>query len=137
MIHMDFISSSNPEPAFYQKLYHLFQTELDKINALGLEFLYQRLAVRHFTDFRIETAIGMLKRYGSIEGEEYNYRLLSPLNDRLVDENAHDAKILHDRKQLLAIVNYVRDEKCRRNTIEEYFGFPGGEDCGNCDHCST
>ena len=79
----------------------------------------------------------MLKRYGCIEGDEYNYRLASPLHDNLVDTNAYDAKILHNRKQLLAMVNNVRDEKCRRNTIQEYFGFPGPGECGNCDHCST
>ncbi|MBN2440123.1 MAG: ATP-dependent DNA helicase RecQ [Spirochaetales bacterium] len=137
MVHMDFINSSNPGPAFYRDMYQLLTKESDKINGLGMEYLYKRMAVRHFTDFRVETALRMLKRYGCIEGEEHKYRIISPLHEDLINETSHNEKILHDRKQLLEIVNYVRKNQCRRKTIEEYFGFESPEDCGNCDHCST
>ena len=136
-IHMDFIKWSNPEPAFYKKLYQFLDIQMEKVNAFGLDFLKEQLVYKNRFDFRLETALGLLERYGVVSGSIHagTLKLTGKLPDSLIDQEEHDQRIRHDRKKLLGIVNYFRGQDCRFAGIEEYFGFPGAEPCGNCDKC--
>jgi len=137
IIHMDFIKWSNPEPSFYRKLYSFLKKEKDKVNSLGLDYLKEQLVYKNRFDFRLETALGMLERYGIISGSmsNKNLKIVNEIARQLVDEPLHEARILHDRNKLLGIVNYFRSETCRFGCIEEYFGFPDELSCNNCDNC--
>jgi len=137
MIHMDFIKWSNPEPGFYQKLYLFLTKEMDKVNTFGTEYLKEQLVFKNRFDFRLETALGMMDRYGVTTGSipAKNLKLLSELPECLTDEERHEVQINHDRQKLLGIVNYFRSESCRFAFIEDYFGIEGEETCRNCDNC--
>ena len=137
LIHMDFITWSNPEPEFYRKVYALLESEPVKINSLGLEYLREQLVYKNKFDFRLETALSLLERYGAIEGspELQTMKVTGELPEVLVDEKRHEEKITRDRKKLLSMVNYFNNTGCRRITIEEYFGFDDQRPCGNCDRC--
>jgi ATP-dependent DNA helicase RecQ len=137
MIHMDFIKWSNPEPGFYKKVYGVLKNKTEQVNALGIEWLREQILFKNKFDFRLDTVLGMLERYHCIQGSvfEKNIKVIGELPDDLLDQAKHDAKILSDRKKLLAVVNYVRTEQCRRIALEEYFGFFDSEECGNCDLC--
>jgi ATP-dependent DNA helicase RecQ len=89
-------------------------------------------------DFRIETALSMLDRYGITEGsiDDKNLVIMEELPDVLKDEEFMKEKLLNDNKKLLSMVNYFRSTECRRVFISDYFGFPGEKPCHNCDNCT-
>ena len=89
-------------------------------------------------DFRIETVMGMLDRYGVTEGSMDNRDMIiiNGLPDELQDEKELKQKLLNDNKKLLSVVNYFRGDNCRRVFISEYFGFKNEKPCGNCDNCN-
>ena len=134
---MEFIKWSNPNADFYFALYNLLKRDLGLINASGIEHLREQMNFKNKNDFRIETALAMLDRYGVTEGEieNKNLVLINELPDILQDEEHLKEKLLNDNKKLLSVVNYFRGENCRRVFISDYFGFPGEKPCGNCDNC--
>jgi ATP-dependent DNA helicase RecQ len=105
---------------------------------MGINYLREELSFKDRNDFRVETVISMLDRYGVTEGsiEKGNLELAAELHPNLKDEVRLEEKLLNDNKKLLAVVNYFKEKKCRRVFISGYFGFSGENPCGNCDCCS-
>jgi ATP-dependent DNA helicase RecQ len=140
-IQMEFIKWSNPEPRIYRGICDLLEKSPDKVRALGLEYLHQELHYKNRRDFRIETALRMLERYGLIENAQdpASLQLLqSPTGSALLDPAAHQARVTHDQRRLAELVRYFRTENpCRRMHLNRYFGFPETPPCGNCDLCSA
>ena len=137
-IHMDFIKWSNPEPSFLQKLYGVLKSREKQIHSLGREYLENELFFKNRFDFRLDTGLNLFERYGVTDGslEQRNLRIVTEaLPPELTDEAAHQEKLTADQKKLLGIVRYFRTESCRRQAIEEYFGFTDEPACGNCDLC--
>ena len=136
---MEFIRWSNPDADFYFALYSLLKRDLGIINSSGIEHLREQMNFKNKNDFRIETALAMLDRYGVAEGEieKQNLKISGELPDILQDEDHLKEKLLSDNKKLLSVVNYFRGESCRRVFISDYFGFAGEKPCGNCDNCSA
>jgi ATP-dependent DNA helicase RecQ len=137
MIHMDFIRWSNPEPNFYIQLFDVLENDIEAINTFGIDYLREKIVHKNRKDFRLETALGMLERYGVIEGSVHykDLRIIGDLPAQLIDKDRFEEKLLNDRKKLLSIVEYFRKAQCRRISIEEYFGFINEQPCGNCDNC--
>jgi ATP-dependent DNA helicase RecQ len=135
---MEFIKWSNPSADFYSALYDLLQRDLARANSEGFDFLREQMNFKNRKDFRIETALSMLDRYGITEGsiEDKNLVLMDELPEVLKDEQLMKEKLLNDNKKLLSMVNYFRSTECRRVFISDYFGFPGEKPCQNCDNCS-
>jgi ATP-dependent DNA helicase RecQ len=135
---MEFIKWANPDANFYFALYNLLNRDLGLINSSGIEYLREQMNFKNKTDFRIETALAMLDRYGVTEGdiEKKNLKLVNELPEILQNDDFLKEKLLNDNKKLLSVVNYFRTENCRRVFISDYFGFPGEKPCGNCDNCT-
>lgn len=135
---MEFIKWSNPDADFYFALYNLLKRDIGLINSSGIEYLREQMNFKNKNDFRIETALAMLDRYGVTEGEidKQNLKVVDELPDILQNEEYLKEKLLNDNKKLLSVVNYFRGESCRRVFISNYFGFPDKKSCGNCDNCS-
>jgi len=136
---MEFIKWSNPDANFYFALYNLLKRDAGIINSSGIEYLREQMNFKNRNDFRIETALAMLDRYGVTEGEieKQNLKVVDDLPDILQDEEHLKEKLLNDNKKLLSVVNYFKNENCRRVFISDYFGFPDEKPCGNCDNCSA
>lgn len=134
---MEFIKWSNPDADFYFALYNLLQRDTGLINSSGIDLIREQMNFKSKNDFRIETALAMLDRYGVTEGEieKKNLKVIDELPGILQDEEFLKKKLLNDNKKLLSVVNYFRNENCRRVFISDYFGFPGEKYCGNCDNC--
>ncbi len=119
----EFLRWSNPDSDFYVRLYDFLCHERELVNAYGIEWLRERLHARQRHDRRLETALGMLERYGVIEGS------LSPLQidrvgelvEELRDTQRLAEKLLRDQKKLLSLVQYVRTEDDRREFLNRYF----------------
>jgi len=135
---MEFIKWSNPDANFYSALYDILKRETGLINSSGVDYIREQISYKNKNDFRVETALAMLDRYGVTEGEveKQNLQIVTELPDILQDEDHFKEKLLNDNKKLLSVVNYFRGEKCRRVFISDYFGFPGENACGNCDNCT-
>jgi len=137
---MEFIKWSNPGADFYSALYDLLKRDIHAINSVdGIEHLREQMNFKNRKDFRIETALGMLDRYGVSEGsiDTRTLKIEDELPDILLDEDYLKEKLLNDNKKLLSMVNYFRGGNCRRVFISEYFGFKDEKPCGNCDNCSN
>lgn len=136
---MEFIKWSNPDANFYFALYNLLKRDAGIINSSGIEYLREQMNFKNRNDFRIETALAMLDRYGVTEGEieKQKLKVVDELPDILQDEEHLKEKLLNDNKKLLSVVNYFKNENCRRVFISDYFGFPDEKPCGNCDNCSA
>ena len=135
---MQFIKWSNPDANFYSAMYDILKREIGLINSSGVDYIREQISFKNKSDFRVETALAMLDRYGVTEGEieKQNLAIVNELPEILLDEEHLKEKLLNDNKKLLSVVNYFRGEKCRRVFISDYFGFPGEKPCGNCDNCT-
>ena len=135
---MEFIKWSNPNADFYSALYDLIKRDTGLINSSGIEYLREQMNFKNKKDFRIETALGMLDRYGVITGSLGNHdlKVIADLPEELDDETYLSEKLLNDNKKLLSMVQYFQSDECRRVYISDYFGFKGEENCNNCDNCS-
>jgi ATP-dependent DNA helicase RecQ len=136
---MEFIKWANPNADYYERIYDLLREDITKINALGVDFLREQMSDRDKNDFRVETVLSMLDRYGVTEGalENGNLALLGELPLELSDETRLNDKLMNDNKKLLSVVNYFKTESCRRIYISEYFGFYDEKPCANCDVCNS
>jgi ATP-dependent DNA helicase RecQ len=135
---MEFIKWANPGAEYYYRLYGLLSSHLEKANAMGTEYLIEEMSFKNKSDFRVETALGMLDRYGVTSGslDKHDLQLVAVLPHELEDDNYLKLKLMNDNKKLLSVVNYFKTESCRKAFISEYFGFPGEPACGNCDICA-
>lgn len=136
-IQHEFVRWSNPDSGFFYRLHQLLTHYPMEVNGMGIDFLREQMHFKNKKDFRIETAINLLDRYGVIEGslDKRNIQVVDELPDILEDEEFLKKKLMRDQQKLYAMVNYVRDETCRRVQIEHYFGFPDQPNCGHCDYC--
>jgi ATP-dependent DNA helicase RecQ len=134
---MEFIKWGNPSAEYYERVYNILRRDLDKANSMGVEFLREEMSFKDRSDFRVETVLSMLDRYGVTEGglEYSNLKLMTELHPNLENEKRAEEKLMSNNKKLLAMVNYFKEENCRRVFISDYFGFPGENNCGNCDCC--
>lgn len=135
---MEFIKWANPNADYYSRVYDVIKLHPDIVNAEGIDYLREQLSWKDKSDFRVETVLAMLDRYGVTEGEiEFkNLSIVDELPHELHDKKYLEGKLMSDNKKLLSVVNYFKSIECRRVFISDYFGFPGEKPCGNCDSCS-
>jgi ATP-dependent DNA helicase RecQ len=135
---MEFIKWANPDAEFYSRLFDMLKTNYTQVNSYGIDYLREQLSFKNKSDYRVETALGMLDRYGVTEGniESKDLQIVSDFPEILEDEEYMKAKMMSDNKKLLSVVQYFRGEECRRVYISEYFGFFDEKPCGNCDNCT-
>ncbi|MEM1109433.1 MAG: RecQ family ATP-dependent DNA helicase [Planctomycetota bacterium] len=127
---MEFLRWANPDAEFYQRVYGLLETESDRIHAEGLDWLRTTLHAkqgRH--DRRLDTALGMLERYGSLasdsdwrEDDHPRLRLVSDLAPELLDAERLEEKLQRDQRKLYALVQYANHEGDRQAFLNDYFG---------------
>lgn len=134
---MEFIKWANPNANYYSGVYDLLTNHLEKVNAYGIDYIREQMSFKDKNDFRVETVLAMLDRYGVTDGQVQNKNLIlvGELPKQLEDEDLLKEKMLNDNKKLFAVVNYFKSHECRRVYISDYFGFPGEKSCGNCDAC--
>ncbi|MGE5409634.1 MAG: helicase-related protein, partial [Clostridiales bacterium] len=134
---MEFIKWANPDADFYSRLFNFLRANLQAANSMGIEYLREQMHYKTKGDFRIETVLSILDRYGVTEGslENHDLKLTGELPEILEDDDYLKDKLLSDNKKLLAMVNYFRNNNCRRVYISNYFGFTDEKPCGNCDNC--
>jgi ATP-dependent DNA helicase RecQ len=121
---MEFLRWSNPDAEMYQRVYDLLVNDREQVDAFGLEWMREKLHARQKHDRRLETVLGMLERYGVVEGtwEPMRLTVTSDLKPELRDQPRLDAKLRRDQQKLLALVQLVHHEGDRKEFIHDYFG---------------
>lgn len=124
MTQMQFLEWSNPEPEFYSRLLQILDHEQEKIAAFGMEWLQKAVHPKGRHDHRLDTALGMLDRFGVIEGavEPFSIKILSELPRELTDEVRLKNKLKHAQQKLYTLVQYVKETGDRKEFIHSYFG---------------
>ena len=126
LIQMDFLKWNNPDAAFYQRVYDLLSERRQEVNAYGLEWLKEQLHFKNRRDYRLETVLSMLDRYGVISGhpEGKNVQITAALPPELTDQDWLAGKLQKEQKKLYALVQYAKYEGPLKVFIHEYFGLP-------------
>ena len=134
---MEFIKWANPDADYYYAVYNILKTNLESANSMGISYIREKISYKDKNDFRVETVLSILDRYGVTEGnvENGDLKLIEKLPEELEDDDRLKEKLLNDNKKLLSVVDYFNSTSCRRIFISDYFGFPGEPPCGNCDVC--
>ncbi len=127
---MEFLRWANPDAEFYQRVFGLLESESDRIHAEGLDWLRTQLHAkqgRH--DRRLDTALGMLERYGTLasdsdwrEDDHPRLRLVADLAPELLDAARLAEKLQRDQQKLYALVQYANHEGDRKAFLNDYFG---------------
>lgn len=120
-IQMDFLKWSSPEPEFIFRVYQLLEYNMDKVRAGGLDYMRGQLLFYHQRDFRLETALNQLERFGFIEGKDAKtWKCLEYPNGELVDEQLHKKRLVQQQKKLLQMIELTKVPD-PTPTIKEYF----------------
>lgn len=127
---MEFMRWANPDATYYQRVYGLLETESERIHAEGLDWLRTMLHAKQGKhDRRLDTALAMLERYGSLasdsdwrEDDHPTLRVVADLAPELLDDERLAEKLQRDQQKLYALVQYVNHEDDRKDFLNEYFG---------------
>jgi ATP-dependent DNA helicase RecQ len=134
-IQLEFIKWNNPSSGYYSRLYQLLQADIQRVNAEGMDYLRENLSYKNSRDFRLETSLGMLDRYGVTDGDIENRTLdlVGRLPGELEDPEFLENKKKNEQKKLYELVMYTKEKNCRKAFIHNYFGLPFESPCGSCD----
>jgi ATP-dependent DNA helicase RecQ len=120
-IQMDFLKWASPDPGFILSVYRLLEDNLEKVRAGGLDYLRGQLLFYHQRDFRLETALNQMERYGFIEGrDQKTWTCIERPTGELVDENLHKKRLVQQQKKLLQMIELTRLPDPTEK-IREYF----------------
>jgi ATP-dependent DNA helicase RecQ len=134
-IQLQFLKWNNPSSGFYDRLYRLLLSDIQRVNAEGIEYLREQLSYKNRYDFRLETALGIFDRYGVTEGdlESRTLTLEKDIPEALHDPEHLDMKYKKEQQKLYQMVMYTKEEKCRKRYIHHYFGLESDDFCSACD----
>lgn len=135
---MRFVDSLTPDPDYLRALFSLLEKWKDRLQSLRLDDLREQLSFKNKKDFRLETALNQLDRWGVITFPQRKLDRLTierPLTNEDLTPELWNARRMQLHKKLLGVVQWFRSEECRKVGIYRYFGWDNAEDCGFCDRC--
>ena len=136
-IQNDFMNWANPDPGFIRAVYNLIDRNLVRARQEGFDYLRTQMNFYNRRDFRVETAVGQLERWGSLEGRQpREWKPLESPPDEYLDQKLFELRMKGQRQKLFQMVELAKlTEGCRMVSVAEYFGFAGASPCGRCDLC--
>lgn len=137
-IQIDFLKWTNPDPEFIRATYKLIKNNLARVRQEGSDFLRGQLLFHNKRDYRLETAMNWLERWGAIEWPHHDYKQISAVNEpdgEWLDEKLHTLRGKSQNEKLLQLVQWLKQDTCRKQKIYEYFGDMNTGPCGACDIC--
>ncbi len=125
MTQMQFIDWRNPDADFFSRLWCYLRERSEEVAAFGLEWLNAQLQSVSRHDHRLETALGLLDRYGSVAGprppECFRVTATADLPAVFRDAERLAEKKQRDQQRLYALVEYIHAED-RQAFLQRYFG---------------
>jgi len=106
-IQMDFIKWANPDEGFIRGVYRLIEKNPDRFLAEGFDFLRTQMNFYNRRDYRVETSVNLLKRWGCLEGEGENLVAIGEPEGEWLSEEHRSLRLREDQKRLLVMVQYA------------------------------
>lgn len=138
-IQMQFLDWAYPDKNFILKVYHLIKDNYDRVSQQGFDFLREQMTFKNKKDFRVQSAVSILARWGCLEETEslFGYRALHEPAESLFTQENQDLLKKEHQKKLLTILQWVKNsDECRMKRIYLYFGHAVEKSCGVCDVCT-
>jgi ATP-dependent DNA helicase RecQ len=138
---MNFIETLTPDPDFVRATYKLLVLWKDRLNVTRMDDLREQLSFKNKRDFRLETAMSFLDRWGVIKFPHRRLdklEFLRELEESDLSADLWKARKLSLQKKLMSLVTWFRSEDCRKVGIYSYFGWTAeaaSKPCGFCDAC--
>ncbi len=136
-IQMEFIKWANPEPDFVLKVYRLIEAGGPGLQDDGMDHLRSQMNFYNKRDFRVETSVNVLERWGSLkeDNSKFGYAAVQEPTPEQLDVKAVQNRLKTQNQKLLDMVRLATLETgCRMQEIYQYFGHSSGP-CGKCDLC--
>ena len=137
-IQSDFIKWTTPDPGFIQAVHSLLRTRRDEVTADGVDYLRGKMNFYNSRDFRVETTLNLLERWGVLEWEHRslrNYQIVGEIPEEMLDQALYEKRLRSLQMGLLNILQFAQGEGCRLTTIYNHFGVMDCLPCGRCDKC--
>ena len=136
-IQNDFMNWANPDPGFIRAVYNLIERNLTRAQQEGFDYLRTQMNFYNRRDFRVETAVGQLERWGSLEGRQpRDWKPVVSPPEEYLDPKLYELRMRGQRRKLLEMVDFAKLETgCRMVVVSAYFGFKDVSPCGVCDLC--
>ncbi len=114
-IHLDFLKWNHPEPGFIISIYNLILDYPERYQQQGADFLREKLNFYNKRDFRVETALNLLKRWDILIETKDKPPQLAP-RDKLISIPDIDEKLYALRKKaaqmrLLQLIQLIEKNK--------------------------
>lgn len=135
---MRFVDSLTPDPDYVRAVYDLLEKWKDRLTTARLDDLREQLSFKNKKDYRLETALNQLDRWGVISYPQRKLAKLTIERPLTVDDLTPQLwKARRDQlhRKLLSLVQWFRAEECRKVGIYKYFGWDNTKPCGYCDRC--
>jgi ATP-dependent DNA helicase RecQ len=140
-IQNDFLNWANPDPGFIQAVYNLIDRNLERARQQGFDYLRTQMNFYNRRDFRVETTVNLLERWGALEGRQpREWRTLGTPPVEYLDANLYQARMRSQKRKLYEMVEFAKlsgqsGAVCRMQEIGKYFGFSDMSPCRKCDLC--
>ena len=131
-IQADFLKWSNPDPGFIQAVYNLIERNLTRARQEGFDYLRTQMNFYNRRDFRVESSVNQLERWGSLEGR--NSRDWTPVQSppaEYLEQKDFELRSRGVQRKLYEMLSFAQmTEGCRMIEIEKYFA-QGANDVSN------
>ncbi len=144
-IQSDFVKWSTPDPGFVQSVHNLISRNEMRARQEGFDYLRSQMNFFNRRDFRVETSVGLLERWGALEGREpREWKAVGEVPAEFLDPERYKKSLRHREEKLARLVGFfeesaaeIADRKdCRLAIVARSFGESlKDRRCGICDGC--
>lgn len=113
-IQMDFIKWGNPDPDFILQVYRLIERNPLRVEQEGMDFLREQMNFYNKRDFRVESAVNMLERWGALEatrgkpGSRFGFKPVSEPDPLYLDHKLYEQRLKMQNQKLLEMVRLAK-----------------------------
>lgn len=122
-ISMDFIKWGNPDPAFIRQVYKLIKNNEMVVRQQGYDYLREQMHFYHKRDYRVETAVKFLDRWGALENLNNfrQWKIVDEIPEHLLDDSKHGVSLRAQQQKLLDMVQLAKDGTDMKEKVVRYF----------------
>lgn len=143
-IQSDFVKWSTPDPGFIQSVLNLIARNEMRARQEGFDYLRSQMNFYNRRDFRVETSVALLERWGALEGREpREWKAVGEIPEEYLDQDRYKRSLKHREEKLYRLVQFFEspveaDSPCRLAMVAASFGEDvAGRRCGVCDVCHS
>jgi ATP-dependent DNA helicase RecQ len=144
-IQADFVKWSTPDPGFIQSVHNLISRNEMRARQEGFDYLRSQMNFYNRRDFRVETSVGLLERWGALEGREpREWKAIGEVPTEYLDPERYKKSLRHREEKLQRLVDFFERSPedlagvsgCRLVEVARSFGeILNDKRCGICDAC--